>query len=90
MGRCVERPKLSQLAAYLRDRLAPLVPPRLRARQGWLLPALAGILVTLTVMVAVPGIWGPDSKPPPEAAVAPSIFPVIVQADPPEASDLPT
>ena len=79
-------PKLSQLAAYLRDRLAPLVPPRLRARQGWLLPALAGILVTLTVMVAVPGIWGPDSKLPPEAAVAPPIFPVIVQADPPEAT----
>ena len=79
-------PKLSKLAAYLRDRLAPLVPPRLRARQGWLLPALAGILVTLTVMAALPGIWGPDSKPPSEAAVAPPIFPVIVQADPPEAT----
>ena len=77
---------LSRLVAYLRGRLAPLVPPRLRARQGWLLPALAGILVTLTVMAAVPGIWGPRSQPPPEVAVAPPIFPVIVRADPPEAT----
>ena len=75
-------PRLSQFAAHWRDRLAPLVPQRLRARQRWFLPALAGVLVTLTVMAAVPRIWGPDSKPPPETVVAPPIFPVIVQADP--------
>ena len=77
--------KLGKLAAYLRDRLTPLVPSRLRARQGWLLPALAGILVTLTVMAAVPGIWGPDSKRPSEAA-PPAVFSVMVKTDPPDAS----
>ena len=81
------KPRLSQLAAYLRDRLASLVPPRPRARQGWLLPALAALLATLTVFAAVLGIWGTGSEPPPESVVAPpAVFPVIVRADPPEAS----
>ena len=80
-------PKLSKLAAYLRDRLAPLVPLHLQARQRWLLPVLVSLLATLTVIAVTLRIWGTDSEPPPEVAVAPPpVFSVIVKADPPDAA----
>ncbi len=80
-------PKLSKLAAYLRDRLAPLVPLHLQARQRWLLPVLVSLLATLTVIAVLLGTWSTDSEPPPEVALAPPpVFSVIVKADPPDAA----
>ena len=80
-------PKLSKLAAYLGDRLAPLIPLHLQARQRWLLPVLVSLLATLTVIAVLLGTWGTDSEPPPEVALAPPpVFSVMVKADPPDAT----
>ena len=78
--------KLREFAAYLRDRLAPLIPSRAWASRAWLLPVLVAVLSTLTVIAALLGTLGTDSDPPPEVAVAPPpVFSVVVKADPPNA-----